>query len=736
VTSRIYSLDEPYRPPPGDNNLWFYDGKKDQVIVFVHGILSDSHGCWYRGPTDMASGVYWPGLVRKDPRFSEFSIYLGGYSTDRQSGQYEVSDCAQELYDALRRPDEKTGSVVLNHKTIVFVCHSMGGIVVPYMLTVRPWAFRDPRIAVALIATPSHGSRWADRLALLVEYFGHEQGVQLRWGNWNLKDLDGRFRTFIQERGIPHLFGAEACENQFVLQGKWQPRIDPVVPKDSVGGYFGRVRMLPKTDHFTCVKPDDTSHPAHEFLVDFCRDLLANDAPPRQPTATASSTRQVESGAATPPLTAPPVCEAFHWDIGIDEEGDAYNEMTYEGVAFPAGRSSVFGLPPGEVQSGHTTPYELIRDSRTSVGITLEDLEVANPTKIRMQVKFTHPPTRLSPANFCLASRDWNVFAMNMEEYRQKPGWREDGLDFAEKFVPEAWGALTVLVRFPEQMIFAKIPFFEIYEPSESFEEKRNDELTVRYQHCFYYSRALRQAVLWVSRPPAPFSYRVSWLIGESWVSVTSALVPRQRQKQRNFSQKLLRMRKALNSAQGDMMEAQRLENVVNSTLATVAEYVQKKLGEADPLDPATLELSLMVLDEDNLELPVTGSRKLPVLRIVAGTRLEDPLYRYLALFVGDGNAGRAWKRRMARVFDDTERDPKRHIYVPIPKVPRHRFLVSVPLIDRDSAALVYGILNVGTFSDRQAEVLRLLGTAEQVEGIAGYAQSYVLTRLLEELKI
>ena len=207
----IYSPNEPFRPAPGHNNLWYEDRNKEQVIVFVHGILSDSHGCWYRDPTGTSPGVYWPDLLRKDKRFDQFSIFLGGYYTDVGSGPYEVSDCAEELMEALRRPDESTGRIVLKHKTIVFVCHSMGGIVVRYMLSARPWEFRDTRICLALIASPSQGSEWADRLKLLTGYFKNQQGIQLKFGNWSLRDLDERFRIILQDRGIPNLFD-QSCK--------------------------------------------------------------------------------------------------------------------------------------------------------------------------------------------------------------------------------------------------------------------------------------------------------------------------------------------------------------------------------------------------------------------------------------------------------------------------------------------------------------------------------------------
>jgi hypothetical protein len=89
----------------------------------------------------------------------------------------------------------------------------------------------------------------------------------------------------------------------------------------------------------------------------------------------------------------------------------------------------------------------------------------------------------------------------------------------------------------------------------------------------------------------------------------------------------------------------------------------------------------------------------------------------------------------MARVFDRKE-DPKGHVYASVSDPPSHSFLVSVPLIDFDSAALIYGILNLGTFSKDQAEVIHKIGAPQELTNIASYAQSYVLKRLMELLNV
>jgi len=728
---RIFNLNAPDLPAQDHNNLWRIDRNSDHVIVFVHGVLSDSRGCWYREPADAHPGVYWPDLVGDDRRLGDFSIYLGGYHTSIHSGPYEIRDCAAELFSALDQRGEQEGArSILDHKTIVFVCHSMGGIVVRYMLTAYPKWFLQKRMGLALIASPSAGSPWAGWLGLLIEYFKHEQGKTLKLGNWRLEDLDHRFRILLQHKMFPNLFGAEACEERFVFDTKWLPSAKAVVPRDSVRPYFGPVEMFRDTDHFTCVKPKDREDPAHCFLLRLCSAITRVDtdavAPIRPPDP-------------RPPVTPPTVgrdctCRSLHWDVKIDKEGDAYNEMTYSGVVLPPIRPYIFKLPPAEVQSGHTTPFDLIwGDGRTTEGASLHEGNVVGPTKIEMYVQFQNRPTPAIPAAFALRCWDWNVYSMNMEEYGQKQNWRADGLDCAEKFIPDPWPRFTMIVQFPPEIVFAKRPFFEVYDSSDP--DVRNDELTAAYQQCFLFSAIFRQALLVIERPAAPHHYRISWLLGESGVRLAAALTPLQRQRQRTFARGLLSMRQSLESGDPAKVTAVKpLAEGVYAVLASVAEQVQKLLGTL--LDSANLEISVMVLDEEQLKMPATGKKGYPCLRIAAGTHFSDPDYRDLSLFVGDGAAGRAWKRCVAIVFDSDDKNPNNRIYVPVSKTLRHRFLISVPLVGRESDFLAFGILNIGTFDDRQAQILRPLAGDAEMEKIGNYAQSYVLQRLMELLKL
>src|SRR5579862_1538435 len=92
-------------PPPGENNLWYDRQEADTVIVFVHGIFSDSRNCWLYKAQDGTTAAYWPELVRTDARIGPTSIFLAGFYTALDAGDYDLANCAYEVFSALQRKD-------------------------------------------------------------------------------------------------------------------------------------------------------------------------------------------------------------------------------------------------------------------------------------------------------------------------------------------------------------------------------------------------------------------------------------------------------------------------------------------------------------------------------------------------------------------------------------------------------------------------------------------------------
>jgi hypothetical protein len=268
-------------PQHGQNNLWFHYNQSRAVIVFVHGIFSDSRGCWLHDDAGYPPRtVYWPALVRSDPRFGNPSIYLAGYYTAIDAGPYEIRNCADEVFRALAREDPQGRPGPLEKETVVFVCHSTGGIVVRYLLEVHESSFVDKNIGLVLIASPSYGESLPTRLEWLARFYNQQLGIQLQWGSWSLRDLDARFRDLLDQRRLC-IHGVEAYENHFIFHRPWLPDRKVLVTEASAGRYFGAPVLLRNTNHFTAVKPDSKQHPAHELLVDFWMMLEREPAPSR-----------------------------------------------------------------------------------------------------------------------------------------------------------------------------------------------------------------------------------------------------------------------------------------------------------------------------------------------------------------------------------------------------------------------------------------------------------------------
>ena len=183
-------------PPPKTNNVWYKFHRSSSVIVFVHGIFSDSRDCWMSDDTYS----YWPKLVTEDNRLQDTSVFLGGYYTAIDSGRFDIADCAKDLFSGLTIPDSKLTKTPIEHGRIVFVCHSTGGIIVRYMLEKHAVRFANKEIGLLLIASPSYGSKLADKLGGLADFYDNQLGKHLRWGNDLLKDLDDRFKTLLDDK--------------------------------------------------------------------------------------------------------------------------------------------------------------------------------------------------------------------------------------------------------------------------------------------------------------------------------------------------------------------------------------------------------------------------------------------------------------------------------------------------------------------------------------------------------
>jgi pimeloyl-ACP methyl ester carboxylesterase len=116
-----------------------------RVIVFVHGI----HGS--RESWRASNGAYWPDLIRKDPRFAYSDVNVAEFPTPSSNGKMSSEQLADFLWTHLRQDH------VWEHREVVFLAHSLGGILVEEMLLRHPAESARVKFIVSY-GTPHEGS--------------------------------------------------------------------------------------------------------------------------------------------------------------------------------------------------------------------------------------------------------------------------------------------------------------------------------------------------------------------------------------------------------------------------------------------------------------------------------------------------------------------------------------------------------------------------------------------------
>ncbi len=120
---------------------------KPVAVVFVHGIFGTKTDTWVNG------GASFPTLLAADPEFRDrIDVFLYEYFTPKFGKASSIVSLADELRGSL---DDH--GVFENHQRVVFLSHSMGGLVVrQFLLTKRDRLAKVPMLY--FYATPTYGS--------------------------------------------------------------------------------------------------------------------------------------------------------------------------------------------------------------------------------------------------------------------------------------------------------------------------------------------------------------------------------------------------------------------------------------------------------------------------------------------------------------------------------------------------------------------------------------------------
>jgi pimeloyl-ACP methyl ester carboxylesterase len=228
---------------------------KQRVIVFVHGLFGNAEDTW----TNSQTHAYWPKLLLSDPRFNDSDIYVANYASPHFGNTMNVDEIAKSLESRLANDE-----VFQKHREVVFVCHSLGGLVVQQLLLLyREYAKQVPFIY--FFSTPESGAKIA-RLGslfssdpLLKDTFEGDENeyLQIVEDSWKAADFQIHRLCAYEKKSfkgvlvVERLSGTRNCETALPIN----------------------------EDHLGIVKPDGFDHPSYVALRNAVKEYPIKPAP-------------------------------------------------------------------------------------------------------------------------------------------------------------------------------------------------------------------------------------------------------------------------------------------------------------------------------------------------------------------------------------------------------------------------------------------------------------------------
>ncbi len=235
-------------------------GLKPRVIVFVHGLHGD-HETWRA-----STGAYWPQLIQSDPHFQHSDVVVAEYPTPSARGRLSSQQLAQILWQGLKKQR------VWEHREVVLIAHSLGGILVEEMLLNHPADAAHVRFIVSY-ATPHQGSFVANLAKI---YDSDPLLTDLRDSNDNsfLMDLEQKWRSTEPVSRIHRYCAFEGLDTAAGAGiGRYLRAHTRVVTYYSAT-YGCDVDTAPQkivADHIDIVKPANRSADAYTFFAKIYR---------------------------------------------------------------------------------------------------------------------------------------------------------------------------------------------------------------------------------------------------------------------------------------------------------------------------------------------------------------------------------------------------------------------------------------------------------------------------------
>lgn len=222
-------------------------------IVFVHGLGGDAHSTWRIGEDQEK---FWPRWLAED--FNNVGVWTIGYGATASRWVEDVMSMEDRSVNLINRLFGKG----IGERPIIFVTHSMGGLITKYILTHADQSNnpKEKQIAtncagVVFIAVPHVGSGLANILDFTRVFVrGNKIVKQLQKDESSLRALSNRFVEYTKRQSLSCVSFYETKEVRIPKRKWWTLGLRvrfglQVVSESSASGRFSQPTPIPLDAH-------------------------------------------------------------------------------------------------------------------------------------------------------------------------------------------------------------------------------------------------------------------------------------------------------------------------------------------------------------------------------------------------------------------------------------------------------------------------------------------------------
>ncbi|KAH9390220.1 Serine active site containing protein 1 [Tyrophagus putrescentiae] len=292
LSRSLYILHPIHHPPSHHHHLLLNNTSSSQPsppplpqpkfdIIFIHGLQGGVFKTWRQADAARKAAAGEP--------YSDAAFLAVNYQTFLSNWLVNCGQTPQTLRERSGQLAEELRAAAVGERPIIWVAHSMGGLLVKEMLcqigelegkggdhqeNLLPSTsgILEQTKGVVFFSVPNLGSEmavWSPQMQRIIS--PSAQVLELRKDSATLKELNERFIRLSSDRTIDCLSFGEGVHSMLLRSPiEWKFLL---VPEESANPGIGRFIVLPE-DHFHICKPRDREATAYRELVNFIATLV------------------------------------------------------------------------------------------------------------------------------------------------------------------------------------------------------------------------------------------------------------------------------------------------------------------------------------------------------------------------------------------------------------------------------------------------------------------------------